>query len=762
MIGNKGVHILLLMLLIAVTAHGNDIPAGVLTGQVSDASTGEPLAGSNIFVIGTEYGAIADVFGRFKIEDLPAGTYPVRISLIGYEDKVKSDIVISPTMMAEIRVELKHSVIESGEVVVARPGFFTKPSGALLSVQSQSNEEIRRLPGSFLDVVRATSNLPGVAEVQAGRNDLIVRGGAPTENLFIVDNIEVPNINHFGTQGSSGGPLSYLNLDFVDNTRFYTGGFGVKYGDRLSSALDIRLRDGRDDRPGGRATVSASQFGLDFEGPIGSKGNLLVSARRSYLDFLFRAFGFEFVPEYWDFLAKANYQPNFKNRLSFIGIAAFDDIKFFYDDEEDRYENSRRLDSSLDQFVGALSWRHLIPHGFITLSTGQISTSYDYTQKDSLLSPIFTSGSREYESFLRLEAQLNLAENTDMLAGLVGKLVRTKGNIHLEPFSNTYGEELFVDTKYDLTANKNSGYLQISHGVGRLRTTAGIRVDYFDLIADMWAIAPRLSASLILSSRLSLIGSTGRYYQTPSLVWLSSNEYNRNLDFVGANQYVGGAEFLIREDTKISVEGYHKGYFDVPASIQQDYIVMSNVGAGFGGSEGSFSSFGIDSLSSDGKGRAFGVEVFIQKRLSEIPCYGTVSLSFNRSEYAGIDGVFRPGSYDRAFIGNISGGYIFNERWEFGTKFRIVTGRPYTPFSSDGQQEPALYNSERVKTNHSLDIRVDRRWFFAGWSLTAYVDIENIYDRKFSEVPRYNARTGEIESLNELGIFPTIGISVEF
>ena len=762
MIGNKATHILLPVLLIAVTAYGNDNPTGVLTGQVSDASTGEPLAGSNISVIGTEFGAIADVFGRFKIEDLPAGTYPVRISLIGYEDVVKSDVVISPTTMAEVNVELNYSVIQSGEVVSVRPGFFSKPSGALLSVQSQSSEEIRRLPGSFLDVVRATANLPGVAEVQAGRNDLIVRGGAPTENLFIVDDIEVPNINHFGTQGSSGGPLSYINLDFVDNTKFYTGGFGVKYGDRLSSALDIRLRDGRDDRLAGKATISASQFGLEVEGPVGSKGNYLFSARRSYLDFLFRALGLEFVPEYWDFLMKANYEPNFRNRFSFVGIAAFDDIDFFYDDAEDRYENSRRLDSSLDQFVGGVSWRHLIPHGFLTLSAGQIYTSYDYLQKDSLLSPTFTSESKEYESFLRLEAHLNLAENTDVLSGLIGKLVRTKGNIRLEPFVNSYGEELSVDSKYDLTANKSAGYFQIAQNLSRLRVTGGIRVDYFDLIADNWAIAPRLSASLRLSSRSSLIGSMGRYYQAPSLVWLSSNEYNHHLDFVGANQYVGGVEYLIREDTKISLEGYHKGYFNIPASIQQDYIVMSNVGAGFGGSEESFSSFGIDSLSSDGKGRAFGVEIFVQKKLSEIPCYGTVSLSFNKSEYAGIDGVFRPGSYDRAFVGNISGGYIFNERWEIATKFRMVTGRPYTPFSSDGLQDPALYNSERVETNHSLDIRADRRWFFGGWSLTAYIDVQNVYNREFSEVPRYNARTGELESLNELGIFPTIGISMEF
>ena len=184
--------------------------------------------------------------------------------------------------------------------------FFRRTPEQAVSVQRLSFEEIRRSPGGFEDVVRAVAVFPGVAQVSAGRNDLIVRGGAPSENIYVVDNLEIPNINHFGTQGSGGGPLSYINLDFVRETSFSTGGFGARYGDRLSSVLTIDLREGRTDRLGGKATISATQFGLNLEGPIGENGTFLVSARRSYLDLIFRASGFSFVPEYWDFFARGD------------------------------------------------------------------------------------------------------------------------------------------------------------------------------------------------------------------------------------------------------------------------------------------------------------------------------------------------------------------------------------------------------------------------------------------------------------------------
>ena len=741
---------------------GSDISTGVVKGEITDAATGEMLPAATISLVGTKLGAIADEEGKFTINKVPSGIYSIRVTLIGYREKALSDIVVSPARPADIKTELYQATINLNRSTVVTSAFFNKSNDSYTSSQSVSNEEIRRLPGSFEDVIRTTSNLPGVAQVQAGRNDLIVRGGAPTENLYVIDNIEVTNINHFGTQGSSGGPLCYVNLDFVDNIEFFTGGFGVKYGNRLSSALNIRLREGRNDRLGGKATISGSLFGLDLEGPLGEKGNIILSARRSYLDLIFRAAGLEFVPEYWDFLLKSNYRIDSKNRISLLGIVALDNIKFFNENAEDLYENSRRLKSKLQQAVNGFTWRHLVPNGKITLSVGQTYVNYDYSQSDTLLNPYFISDSYEYESFLRLESQFLISRTTNLTAGLVSKYLKSGGEIFLDSFDNTFGTILTVDNEYKINANNSSGYIQISQEVGAFSTTAGLRLDYFDAINNKWDISPRFAALLRLSSRFSFGASIGKYKQSPSLVWLSSNSFNRNLDYIGADQYILGVELLAREDTRISLETYYKKYYDLPASLQQEFIVMSNVGAGFGGAEENFASFGIDSLTSLGKGKAYGLEFSIQKKLSEIPCYGALSLSFGKSEYAGLDGIYRPGSYSQAFIGVFSGGYVFNRYWELGTRFRIETGRPYTPFDDTGLQNPELYNSRRIATNHSLDLRIDKRWFFNAWTMITYLDIQNVYDYKASDIPSYNARKGEIESDISLGIFPILGISVEF
>jgi hypothetical protein len=222
-------------------------PTGTLVGRVFDKTTNEPLMGSNILIVGTRLGATTDTDGNFRIERVPIGVYALRVSAVGYTPFIITDVVVTVAKPAELSIPLMDAGLQV-EGVQVTASYFQKLPDTPLSTLTQSNEEIRRLPGGLEDVVRAISILPGVAQVQAGRNDLIVRGGAPSENLFIIDNIEVPNINHFGTQGASGGPLSFVNLDFVEGTSFSTGGFGARYGDKLSSVLTINLRDGRKDR----------------------------------------------------------------------------------------------------------------------------------------------------------------------------------------------------------------------------------------------------------------------------------------------------------------------------------------------------------------------------------------------------------------------------------------------------------------------------------------------------------------------------------
>ncbi len=734
---------------------------GVIKGRVVNSSTQEPVFGANVLLVGTTLGASTDLDGVFEVRNVPSGTYIVRVTSVGYSPNVRTDVVVSPSRPAELRIDIIESLVEV-EGVSVTASYFQKLPDKPVSTLSQSNEEIRRLPGGLEDVVRAISILPGVAQVQAGRNDLIVRGGAPSENLFVIDNIEVPNINHFGTQGASGGPLSYINLDFVRDTRFSTGGFAARYGDKLSSVLTINLREGRTDHLGGKATISASQFGLNLEGPMSSKGSFIFSARRSYLDFIFKAAGFGFVPEYWDFLGKADYRLGQNDELSIIGIGVLDNVRFFNDTEEQRFDNSRVLGSDQDQVVAGATWRHLFTSGYTSVTFSRVDVSFDYLQSDSLLNPIFGSSSREIENTLRGDVVWLIGTGSELSGGVQSKFISFDNAVIIPAFESSFGDSLSISRSYGTDAWKAAGYVQFSQSLGDWRLTGGVRADYFDLIDKPFTLAPRFSFTYALLPTLNLNGSVGRYYQSPSYVWLAGNPFNRGLKPIGVNQYILGADYLLRPDTRVSIEVYRKNYSDYPASLTRPYLVMANTGAGFGGSEEGFASFGFDPLTSAGTGRSQGIELLVQKRLSEVPCYGTVSVSYNTAEFVALDGISRPGSFDQHWILNVGGGYIFNEHWEISTKFRLATGRPYTPFGPGGVQSPAEYNTARVGTNHSLDVRVDRRWQFDSWTLITYVDVQNIYNRQPLDVPRYNTRTQQAEVNQSIGILPSIGISAEF
>jgi hypothetical protein len=747
--------------LVNISSLQADQKVGTITGRIVNSTTLEPLPGASVMVVGTQLGAATNINGEYTIKNVPTGVYSLRAMLIGFEANARSDVVVDPVRPVEVDFQLKESAIEYNQVVVT-PDYFPKAAETELSTQIQSGEEIRRLPGGYEDVVRAISILPGVAQAQNGRNDLIIRGGAPSENLYIVEGLESSNINHFGTQGASGGPLSFINLDYVDQTSFSTGGFGARYGDKLSSVLTIDLRNGRRDRFGGKGTISASQFGLDLEGPVSDNGSFIFSARRSYLDFIFKAAGFGFVPEYWDFLAKTDYRLNKSNQFNILAIGAIDNVKYFNDTQDNRYDNSRVLGSDQNQVISGATWRHLLGKGYADFTFGQNYTYYYFQQNDSLLQPIFRNKSNEYETYLKTEVIYKLGRSWEITTGAKAKHINFDADLFLPPIATDFGDTLSIDKYYETGATKGSGFTQISYSNPRFRATLGGRFDYFDLIEDKLSLAPRFSGSLFLSDKNTLNLSIGRYYQAPSYIWLVANPINRDLSYIGADQYVIGLERLLRPDTKVSLEAYYKRYFDYPASLTRPYLVLANTGAGYSGADEGFASFGFDPLVSEGKGWSRGLELFVQKKLSEIPCYGLVSISYVRSEFEALDGVSRPGSWDQRWIINIGGGYIFNEAWEIGTRFRLATGRPYTPFNSDGTKDIDNYNTERVATNHSLDLRVDRRWMFTGWMLVTYVDIQNIYNRAPKDVPRWDDREMRVDDSGSIGILPSIGVAIGF
>jgi hypothetical protein len=753
-----------LLIFLAPPLSYGQTPLGSIRGAIGSESTEEPIAGANIVVLNTNFGAAADVDGRFVITGVPVGTYQLRVSGVGSKPVVVADVVVAVGRPVDLVIRLEEAVLSIGEIEV-QASYFRNTPDAPVSVQRLSYEEIRRSPGTFEDVVRAVAVLPGVAQAAPGRNDLVVRGGAPSENLFVIDNVEIPGINHFGTQGAGGGPLSFINLDFVRETAFSTGGFGVRYGDRMSSVLTLDLQDGRTDVISGKGTISASQFGLNLQGPVASDGSFIFSARRSYLDFIFKAAGFSFVPEYWDFLGRMSYRLDRNNSLTFLVVGAIDDVTFFNSDADNRFDNSRILGTAQRQYVSGVTWQHLLGNGFSRVTVGRTYVRYNGIQRDSMLNPIFKNRSIEGETSLRADVVLKPSRASELSFGSEVKYIRFVSDLALPGYRTTFGDSLNINVRNFLsTGSKGSAYGQFSHRFLRdFNATVGTRIDYFSLINTKTYVSPRASLAYDLSPVMTMTASVGVYRQSPSYVWLVANAKNRLLRASRADQYIFSIDHLLDADLRIRLEGFYKNYSNYPASVNRPYLVLANTGGGFGGSDENFASFGFDELVSAGRGQSRGVEFLMQKKLSDTPLYGLVSATLMRTTFAALDGIERPGAFDQEFILNVSAGYSLNERWEVSMKFRFATGQPYTPFNLNGTQDVSAYNTLRAKNAHSLDVRVDRRWNFFAWNLIVYLDVQNVYNNKFSDGVRWNAREQRAE-FNEsaIGILPSIGVSAEF
>jgi hypothetical protein len=751
------------------TAGAQDLPQGRVSGRVINASTQRPIDGAVVQLEGTDLSARTDGQGEFTLPAVPPDIYSLSVRAIGYRPYVLAEVVVGSGKPLEVTVPLTPQAIVL-EAVEVQPSYFLAPTQAITSTQELGAEEVRRAPGVQEDVVRAVALLPGVAVTAAGRNDLIVRGGAPYENLFVVDGIEVPNINHFGSQGSTGGPLSLINIDFVQDAAFSSGGLAAKWGDRTASFTNITLREGSDDALSGEVNLSATGFGAIMEGPLGRGGSFLLSARRSYLDLLFRAAGFSFVPAYWDFQLKTTHRLDAANTLSFLGIGATNTVSFTNETADDRYDNSRILSPEQNQYFGGLTWKRFLNEGLLTVTLGRTYVKFQSVQRDSLVPPndIFRSFSTEGENSLRVDLLVEPTRRLDVNLGSVSRFasrlrydVFLEGDLRLDQDGTP--QPLTVDTSF--TAFRTAAYAEARYYLTpSLRITAGVRGNYYGFL-DAFRIAPRIGLRLETDPRTAVTLAYGRTYQAPSYIWLVGDPANpESLEPIRADQAVVGIVRELRQDVKLQLEGYVKRYGDYPARVFRPQAVLAP--SGFEDATNDIP-FGLEPLGSVGQGLVYGAELFLQKRLSAIPVYGLASIAVARAEFESVDGIRRPGAYDGRVIGNLLAGWRINRAWEVSGKFRLATGLPTTPFIESGPNTGQLdfrrYNAgPRLPTFHALDIRIDRRWSFRGWQLDVYLDVQNVYGRPNVSQYIWNPRIAAPEANESLGVLPTIGVNVEF
>lgn len=780
---------------------------GIVRGKISNPVNNQPVAFANVLILGTELGAISDENGNYEIQNIPPGLYNVRASFVGYKSSTVYEIQVTLARPVQLDFSLTEDAAELSEVVVSSD--FTRSEETPLSVRKLNTNEIERYPGGNRDISRVIQALPGVASTPSFRNDILIRGGAPNENRFYVDEIEVPVINHFATQGSSGGPVGILNVNLIKSVDLIAGGFPANRMNALSSFFEIQLKEGRRDKMFTQLTVGASELTLSNEGPLTPKTTYLLSARRSYLQGLFRLLQLPFLPTFNDFQFKTTTKINDKTELTFIGIGAIDQFALNFDVPEDEtQEEIEERKYLLDVLPIQSQWNYATgaklkrfrENGYWTfvLSRNMLNNeSFKYAKNDesSENNLLFKYRSQESENKFR-------AENS-----IFGKGYTLKYGVNYEY------SRFFIDNFDRVILSKTDGVIDVTsvsnfHTYGafvsgsknfkdeRLLLTGGLRVDGSDFgktaSNPFNQLSPRASISYQLRPNLFATANAGIYYQRPSYPTLGykNNEgdlvnQDNNVRFIRNSQLIGGIELLVPEKSRrFTAEVFYKKYNFYPSSLQNG-ISLANLGADFG-------VIGNEPVVSNSEGRAYGVEFLAQQRLLN-NFYGIASLTLVRSEFTNpITDGYIPSSWDNRFIVSMTAGKRFGKNWELGARWRFLGGTPYTPndlAASSLIQNWDLRNSAilnfnringiRLNSFHQLDVRLDKKYYFQRWNLNWYFDIQNAYNFQAQQPPQLIATRdaqGNIpidpkdsqryllrEISNPAGtLLPTVGIIIEF
>jgi hypothetical protein len=751
----------ILVVLLLFTAQLAVAQTGVIRGKVFNKINNEAVSFANIAIQGTTMGAAADENGNYVISNLNPGLYNLEASFVGFKKLVIYEVQVTNARPAMIDFELEEEAKNLEEVVITAANTFVKSEESPLSLRTIGTTEIKRTPGGNRDISRVVRSLPGVASTPSFRNDIIIRGGSPSENTFYLDGIQIPVINHFQTQGSSGGPVGIINVDLLKEVNFYSGAFPANRGNTMSSVFDFSLKEGRSDKWTFNGVVGASDLGITMEGPVNKKSTLVFSARRSYLQFLFSLFNLPFLPVYNDLQFKYKYKLDNKNQITLLGVGAIDDFSLNLDapdniDDPAEKEEAEYILNALPvseqwNYAMGIRYDHFRKNGnsTIVLSRNALNNSAvkykgnDDSDPDNLIQDY---NSRETETRLRMEDystkntwRINYGINFE------------RASFRTSDYNKIVTQEGAVTRNYttEVSINKWGLFGQVSNTFyDALTLSIGLRMDANNYSGDMNnlidQLSPRLSASYKISSTINLNFNTGIYYQLPTYTVLgyrnsTTNELENKengVTYIRSKHLVGGIEFNLRSNSRITVEGFYKGYDQYPFLLE-DSISLANLGADFG-------VIGNAPVSSTSEGRSHGVELMLQQKLYK-GFYGIVAYTWVRSEFEDKNEKLIASSWDNRHVVSLTAGKKFGKNWEVGARWLFTGGSPYTPFNVQetvrienwdvrpyGVPDYDQLNSQRISAYHQLDLRIDKKYFFPRWSLNIYFDVQNVYNYQTS------------------------------
>lgn len=756
------------ILSIMVFAQGN----GNISGTVIDQNTQKPVAGATLLLNPGNKGIVTNDAGFFRFTGIEPGSYSLTISNLNFKTRMLQNLIVTTGNENIISIELEpepqalDNVVVTGRRNNARAASLENP----LSVQKLTAEEIKANPGGNFDISKVIQSLPGVGGGVGGggfRNDIIIRGGAPSENVFYLDGIEIPIINHFGTQGSGGGPQGILNVSFIEDVKLSTSAFDARYDNTLSSVFQFKQKNGNPNRLQGNVRLSATELAATFDGPLSKKTTFIASARRSYLQLLFKTLDLPIRPNYWDFQFKTTTKINEKTTLSFLGVGAIDEFKFAAPKEatpEKLYAiNSSPIINQWSYTIGT-SLKKLTANGYWNLSLSRntldnTADKYEDNDDPKELERTLLINSRETENKLRFDVTSNL-NSWKLTYGAVLQYVDFENSFfqRYRPLltdgqGNVIQEPVIIRSNAGADFLRYGGFVQAGKRFfdNKLSVNAGLRMDANSLENSeqnpLKQLSPRISASYALSRTWTLNASYGIYYRLPSYTQLAfAQPATGNSEavvnpgaYIRSTHYVAGFEFLPSQSTRFTLEGFYKKYGNYPVSIL-DGISLANKGTDFG-------AIGNEPIMQDGEGRAYGLEFFVQQKLTK-RFFGILSYTFYRSEFSGTDKELIPASWDNRHLLSVTWGYKFPRNWELGLKFRYQGEAPYSPFDlqesqlnyltlGTGVYDFNMTNSLRMQAFNASDVRIDKKWNFNRFTLDLFLDVTNWYVAKNPGLPQY-------------------------
>ena len=696
---------------------------GRISGRVVDKLTQKPIEGVNINLESTNKVGQTDSLGKFRITGINFKSYNLVLSMIGYKKQTLFNIVVNAGNENFFNIELEQANSELNEVIVTQSRKTAKVATleSPLSVQRLTTEEIKSNPGGNFDISKAIQALPGVGGGAQGggfRNDIIIRGGGPNENVYYLDGIEIPVLNHFQTQGSSGGPQGMLNVSFIEDVKLSSSAFDARYDNALSSVFQFRQRTGNPNKFQGNVRLSATEFALTSEGPLSKSGKttFLASARRSYLQFLFQAldvYNSNPIINQWNYTAGLSLKRLTENGYFNLAIS-----RNTFDNDIRKYEDNQIKDPNL------------------------VNLSLQSRETENKLRFDFNTSQNGWKISYGLSAQLIDYTNTSNTV-IRKKLTDATGKVIQPELKYAFSSPLGSFAKYGAFGQVSKVFFDT-----RLGLSAGLRTDmnsFTDQGSDpLQTLSPRLSLSYVLSDKWTLNGSIGRYYKLApyTILGFADNNgklVNKNAKYQASDHYVAGLEYLVNDGLRFTAEAFVKNYSQVPISISKG-ISLANLG-------GDFNVLGNEPVTTTGKGEAYGFEFFAQKKLTD-KFFGILSYTYYNSSYSGLDGVLKPSSWDNRHLLSLSWGYKFPRNWELGLRFRYQGGSPYTPFDEltskanfmtqgGGIFDYSQLNTRRLRSFHSSDVRIDKKYNLKSVTIDVFLDVTNWYIAAADAVPYF-------------------------